>query len=146
MEDSLKLESLTLPIAGGKENIGVEIIDSDPPEDFRPEISRDQNIFENRWFLVFATQDKGLGIARYEVCEGSKRKCAPAESPYLLKNQKLNKNIFVKAVDKNGNERIAIIPAQKARAWYKDYAILAILMLAVIAYLIGKNLWLKFIK
>ena len=146
VEDFLELESLTLPIARGKENIGVEIIDSDPPEDFRPEISRDQNIFENRWFLVFATQDKGLGIARYEVCEGNKRKCALAESPYLLENQKLNKNIFVKAVDKNGNERIAIIPAQKARAWYKNYAILAILMLAVIAYLIGKNLWPKFIK
>ena len=69
-----------------------------------------------------------------------------AESPYLLENQKLNKNIFVKAVDKNGNERIAILPPKKARVWYKDYAILAILMLAVIAYLIGKNLWPKFIK
>ena len=147
LEDSLKLESLTLPIAGGKENIGVEIIDSDPPEDFRPEISRDRNIFENRWFLVFATQDKGLGIARYEVCEGSKRKCAPAESPYLLKNQKLNKNIFIKAVDKNGNERVAVLLPQKPLPWYENYWIIGIIILGIIAvYRSVKILWPKFIK
>ena len=68
--------------------------------------------------MVFGFCDarQGLGIARYEVCEGSKRKCALAESPYLLKNQKLNKNIFIKAVDKNGNERIAMIAAAKCFA------------------------------
>src|SRR3989344_6246036 len=73
VEDSLELESLTLPISEGKENFGVEIIDRDPPEDFKPEISRDANIFENRWFLVFATQDKSSGIDHYEVCEKVKK-------------------------------------------------------------------------
>ena len=49
----------------------------------------------------------------------AKRKCAPAESPYLLKNQKLNKNIFIKAVDKNGNERVAVLLPQKPLPWYE---------------------------
>ena len=147
IEDSLELESLTLPIAKGKENIGVEIIDNDPPEDFKPEISRDQNIFENRWFLVFATQDKGLGIARYEVCEGSKRKCALAESPYLLENQKLNKNIFVKAIDKNGNERIVMLPPQNVLPQYKNYWFIGIIIASIIfASRRVRILWLKFIK
>lgn len=66
----------------------------------------DPAIFDGKYFLVFATQDKGSGISHYEVCEGGKRKCAIAESPYLLQNQKLNQKIFVKAVDKNGNEYI----------------------------------------
>ena len=133
VEDSLELESLTLLIAKGKKNIGIEIADNDPPENFKPEISRDPNIFENRRFLVFATQDKGAGVDHYEVCEGSKTKCAIAESPYLLHYQKLNKKIFVKAMDKSGNERIAILLPQKQSPWYQNYWIIGIIVLVVIA-------------
>ena len=127
VEDSLELESLTLPISKGKENISVEIIDRYLPEDFKPEISRDPNVFENKWFLIFATQDKGLGVDHYEVCE-KKKKCVVAESPYLLQNQDLDEEIVVKAVDKNGNERVTAIPSQKPRVWYKNYAISSILV------------------
>jgi len=133
VEDSLELETLALLVVDGQENFGVEIIDRDPPEDFKPEISRDANIFENRWFLVFATQDKGLGIDYYKVCEKSKTKCAPAESPHLLQNQKLNKKIFVKAVDKSGNERVAVLLPQKPSPWYQNYWIIGIIVLVVIA-------------
>ncbi len=147
IEDSLELESLTLPIAKGKKNIGVEIADNDPPEDFKPEISQDPNVFKNKWFLVFATQDKGAGIHRYEVCEGSKTKCAIAESPYLLQNQKLNKKIFVKAFDKMGNERVVVILSQKLLPWYENYWIIGIIALSIIAtYRAVKILWSKFIK
>ena len=133
VEDSLELESLTLPIIKGKENIIVKTDDNDSPENFKPEISRDPNIFENRWFLVFATQDKGAGVDHYEVCEGSKTKCAIAESPYLLHYQKLNKKIFVKVMDKSGNERIAILLPQKQSPWYQNYWIIGIIVLVVIA-------------
>ena len=133
VEDSLELESLTLPIIKGRENIIIKNDDNDPPENFKPEISRDPNIFENRWFLVFATQDKGAGVDHYEVCEGSKTKCAIAESPYLLHYQKLNKKIFVKVMDKSGNERIAILLPQKQSPWYQNYWIIGIIVLVVIA-------------
>ena len=112
--------------------------DRNPPEEFTPQIAASPSIFEGKWFLVFATQDKGSGIDHYEVCEG-KRKCVAAESPYLLQNQDLDEGIVVKAVDKSGNERAVTIPAQKSRAWYKDYVIVAILIIAAIAYLIWKK-------
>ena len=116
--------------------------DRDLPEDFAPQIAADPAIFEGKWFLVFAAQDKGSGIDHYEVCEG-KRKCIVAESPYLLQNQNLDYEIIVKAVDKSGNERAVTIPVRFARAWYKDYAIIAILIIAAFVYLIWKILWKK---
>src|SRR3989304_7978924 len=36
-------------------------LDSDPPEPFTPIITRNPNLFDNQYFLVFATQDKGSG-------------------------------------------------------------------------------------
>ncbi len=119
--------------------------DRNPPEEFTPQIAADLAIFEGKWFLVFATQDKGSGIDHYEVCEG-KRQCVTAESPYLLQNQDLDEETIVKAVDKSGNERIATIPAQKPRAWYKDYGIIAILIivgLIIAGIILRKFLWRK---
>ena len=142
VEDPPELESLTLPIIKGKENIIIKTDDKDSPENFKPEISRDANIFENRWFLVFATQDKTSGVDHYEVCE-RKKKCVVAESPYLLQNQDLNEEIVVKAADKNGNERVTAIPAQKPRAWYKNYAISSIFVIIIIVCLMRKILWEK---
>jgi hypothetical protein len=121
-----------------------EIKDTDPPEDFKPEIAQSPEMFDGKYFLVFATQDKGSGIDHYEVCEGSKKKCVIAESPYLLQNQKLDQQIFVKAVDKSGNERVVMLPPQKPLPWYKNYAILAILIiigLFVAGVILRKILW-----
>ena len=116
--------------------------DRDLPEEFAPQIAADPAIFDGKWFLVFATQDKGSGIDHYEVCEG-KRKCVTAENPYFLQNQDLDEGIVVKAIDKSGNERVATIPPQKSRAWYKNYAIIAILIIAAFIYLMWKMLWKK---
>ncbi len=132
------------PPAGGlvPQIVIPKIEDRSPPEEFTPQIAADPAIFDGKWFLVFAAQDKGFGIDRYEVCEGN-RKCIVAESPYLLQNQNLDREIVVKATDKSGNERIAILPPQKPRAWYKDYAIIAILIIMAVAYFIQKILWEK---
>ena len=127
----------------------LEIKDTDPPEYFKPEIAQSPEIFDGKYFLVFATQDKGSGIDHYELCEGSKKKCVIAESPYLLQNQKLDQQIFVKAVDKSGNERVIMLPPQKPLPWYKNYAILAILIiigLFVAGVILRKILWQRFIK
>lgn len=118
--------------------------DRDPPEDFLPQIAADPAIFDGKWFLVFATQDKGSGIDHYEVCEG-KKQCVIAESPYLLKNQNLDEKIIIKAIDKNGNERIVTLPAQKPSVWYKNYLILAIIIILIATgYFVGKFLWRKY--
>lgn len=144
VEDSLELDDLILRIEKGKESIAVPAVDNVPPEDFKPEISQDRNIFENRWFLVFATQDKGFGIARYEVCEGNKRKCVTAESPYVLQDQELKSFIFIKAVDNAGNERIVKIAPRNPFAWYKNFENWIIIILGVLfAIFVAKKLWRK---
>lgn len=136
-----------------KENLGVlsEIQttkDLAPPENFKPEISNSPDLFNGKWFLAFATQDKGSGIAYYKVCEGSKTKCVIAESPYVLQNQNLDQVIFVKAVDRNGNERIEDFYPAYWHPWYKNYWIFGILIMGgiFIFYIFIKDIWKKFIK
>jgi hypothetical protein len=110
-----------------------EIKDTDPPELFTPEIARDSNIFNGKWFLVFATQDKGSGIDYYEVREG-KKNFIIAESPYLLENQNLDKEITVKAIDKAGNKRIVTLPPQNPPAWYEKYLAFIIIIGVIFIY------------
>ncbi len=83
--------------------------DKNPPEIFLPQIAKDPNVFNSKYFLVFAAQDKESGIDRYEVKEGDKS-FVIAQSPYLLENQRLTDVVVVKAVDKNGNERMVAAP------------------------------------
>lgn len=78
--------------------------DSDLPEAFSPFVTRDKNVFDNQYFLIFNTQDKGSGISHYKVQEGS-GELKRAESPYVLENQSLTEPITVIAVDNTGNER-----------------------------------------
>lgn len=85
-----------------------KIVDRDPPEEFKPDIFQSPDVFDGKWFLVFVAQDKGSGIDHYEVSEGGKESFVIAESPYILESQNLEKEIYVKAVDKNGNERVEV--------------------------------------
>ncbi len=115
-----------LPEVPTVEPIEVEITDTEIPEMFTPVVTSDQIMFEGEYFLVFLAQDRGSGIDHYEVREGSGT-FTVAESPYLLQNQNLNQQIFVKAVDKNGNERIVTLPPQKRLSWYQNYWIFVVL-------------------
>ena len=130
-----------------------ETKDQEPPESFKPEIARDPAIFDGKWFLVFATQDKGLGIGHYEIKETRSRifglfpKWISAESPYALRDQKLKSYIFVKAVDKAGNVRIEKILPRNPLRWYENYENWIIIILGlVIAYAIKKFLWKRHLK
>lgn len=130
--------------------------DKTPPEPFTPEISRSPDIFSNQSFVVFATQDKGYGIDHYEINEVSplingipwlgqliiSRTFKPAESPYILKDQTLKSYIYVKAVDKAGNERIAILNPQKALSWYESPLVWIIIIIIILGlYFKRKILW-----
>lgn len=118
-----------------------EMIDTISPEPFTPIIARDKNIFDNQWFLSFTTQDKQTGIDHYEILESKiknqKEGWIMAESPYLLKDQTLKSYIYVKAVDKQGNERVAEI-WPKRKHWYLDYRIWGII---IVLLLILRVIW-----
>lgn len=125
-------------------------VDKEPPESFVPEIGQNPVIANGKWFLVFATQDKGSGIDHYEVKETRHKKVFSiqylvfrergwkvAESPYILQDQELRSYIFVKAVDKAGNVRIEKISPQNPLSWYENYENwITILIVFSILYLV----------
>lgn len=89
--------------------------DTTPPEPFAPAISTDPALFNGQPFVTFATQDKGSGIARYEIQERSidlavEGAWRAVESPALLEDVQRNSYVFVRAIDRAGNIRVAIIP------------------------------------
>jgi hypothetical protein len=117
--------------------------DKEPPEQFTPQIASDPGVFGGKRFLVFATQDKGSGIARYEVREGA-GESVEAESPYLLRDQHIAGSIAVRAIDNEGNERVAVVPAQDSAGWSWGHYILAVALLAALIMIIfWKILWKK---
>jgi hypothetical protein len=125
------------------------LIDPNPPESFQPEVGRDPYLFNNKWFIVFSTQDKGSGMAYYQVTETRTNigvnqrllRWVTAESPYILRDQALKSYIYVKAVDKAGNARIEMIPPKYKMAWYENYLIWLIILLLSLS--IAYPLWRK---
>lgn len=129
------------PEAAGSTGL-LPIKDPDPPESFEPLLARDPNIFNNKWFLVFSAQDKGSGIARYEIQETKNKRPGKdwieTQSPYLLKDQRLNSYIYLKAIDKANNERIVTISPRYPIVWYKNYTFWIIIILGLVCmYLLG---------
>lgn len=117
------------------EAVEVTVSDHEMPESFTPIISRLDQVEPGIFFLVFDTQDKGTGIDHYEVREGW-RLYESAESPYRLKNQKLNDDIYVKVFDKAGNQRVVKVLAFNAKYWYEKIEFYGIILLVIFAYFI----------
>lgn len=125
-----------------------------PPESFTPEVIKNQNLFNGKWALVFSAQDKGSGLDQYQVKEEKettlfgvklrKGEWVSAESPYLLRDQGRRSTIFVKAIDKTGNERIETVPRGEKPAWY-DASFLffpfAGAVLLIVLYAARKIIW-----
>ena len=107
-----------------------------PPEVFTPSIVQNNNAFDGKYFIVFATQDKGSGIAEYKISEEPQHfwnaliphshHFVSVQSPYVLQDQNLRSVIYVKAIDNSGNERIIVVPATHI-TWYEKYLIWCIL-------------------
>lgn len=91
------------------------VADNTPPEPFVLTIAKDQNLYNGQYVAVFGTQDKGSGIDHYEILEeksynkDKEERWQVATSPYLLKDQSRSSYVFVKAIDRAGNERIASV-------------------------------------
>ncbi len=131
-----------------------EINDADSPQDFVPYIARNPLLYGNQWFTVFYAQDNETGIDHYEVWENDKKydinntgsiaeaEWEKTESPYLLKNQKLQNYVYVKAVDKAGNKRIEMIPpAESSFASYRNAIIVVVIvaLLFLVLLFVRKN-------
>lgn len=115
--------------------------DNDLPSDFAITLTKDDNAFSGKYFIVFNAVDKQSGIDHYEVMEEPfkefdtfawGRADAPwiiTESPYVLTDQTLNSTIRVKAFDKAGNERIEVlVPDTALRSMSRDALVTAIVI------------------
>jgi hypothetical protein len=100
-------------------SVSTDYIDVEPPEAFLPVITTDPDVFEGRHFLVFDTEDKGVGIDFYQVKEGEYGSYENATSPYEIKDQSLTKKLYVRAVDKSGNEYVVALYPQNYEPWYQ---------------------------
>lgn len=127
--------------------------DTDLPSDFSITLTKDDNAFSGKYFIVFNAVDKQSGIDHYEVMEEPftdfnsftwGRADAPwvvTASPFVLSDQTLNSTIRVKAIDKAGNERIEVLVPDTALRSMSHSALLtaisiggAVLIVSVILF------------
>lgn len=114
----LSIMSGPFPIAiAASGTVNTPPVDTRAPDPFIPQVARDPNIFNDQYFLAFSTTDEGSGIDHYEVLEvphngGGGSNWHVAQSPYLLTDQTLSSDIYVRAVDRTGNFRVVEIPAE----------------------------------
>ncbi len=105
---------------GTKANVKFKIIsgevkvDTESPDPFSIIISEDTEVFGGKPFISFLAQDKNSGIDHYESNTsffGIPRKSgwSSVTSPKVLTTADLWKKIYIKAIDKNGNERVSTI-------------------------------------
>lgn len=138
-----KLMPLNIVVNGGAAVSGEmgelpSYIDGDAPEIFDAVVSRSPDLFGNQYFLAFSAKDSGSGIDYVEVKEGD-MEYVRTDSPYLLQNQALDKDITIRAVDKVGNVKLETI--RLARSRWMEIAGLGVILLAL-----GWFAWKKFKK
>lgn len=137
--DSVKVNNVQIEI---KENStgSVELVernDQFPPEEFNIVRSRDESLYDNQWFIAFSTQDKGVGVDHYRVCEFFGKVCTESGSPYLLKYQNPFYYINVTAYDTDGNSQDSTLVSR----WIILIIILlSICILSLIFYLSNRYL------
>jgi hypothetical protein len=120
---SISSESKIRPVNEWTEELEDDRI---PPEKISIKMGRDPAIFSGDYFLSFSAADKQSGIDYYAIKEGDLG-WQIASSPYRLSNQEKTDKIYVKAVDKAGNERIEI---------FKDYSKKVILLFVLVAFFV----------
>lgn len=120
-------------------------VDTFPPEPFTPVVAHDQDIYGGQYFLVFGTADKGSGIDHYDVVEVPAGRALDnatawqtAESPYLLHDQSLSNDVYVRAVDRMGNAIVEKLPSPHA---HLSFMTLTLIVLAFVVLLLGLRWW-----
>lgn len=113
--------------------------DNVPPESFTPIISKSPDIFEGRHFLSFLTQDKGVGIDHYEYASSLLLKPGAedwkqVESPLELTKKDLKRKIYVKAVDRSGNEIVRTVVGPYYYIHIAIWFIIIVSLLCVLSY------------
>ena len=93
-------------VLNSNDNVVKEENDKLSPDNLVVEIGKDDSMFSSQYFLAFYATDSDSGISRYEIKEGDSNFEVCNNQNYIIKDQSLNTNVWIKVVDKDGNELI----------------------------------------
>lgn len=108
--------------------------DTNAPDSFLISIGRDASLYDNAYFISFATVDAGSGV-RYEVKEND-GPWVVANGTYRLIDQSLTGTVVVRASDAAGNARTELLRFEKASPAYGILWIIVVLGVCGAALLI----------
>ena len=143
-KEPITAKPLTLSIGPLPSGGYTEPADHTPPESFTAYQGNDPQLFEGKNYLVFTAVDKSSGIDHYVIAESrvpsfllpffplSWNKMAT--SPYVLTDQNLTSTVYIKAVDRAGNERVSVFPLRHLFTVYEKIAFLVILIAVVLLW------------
>lgn len=103
-------------------------------------ITRDPNIFNNKYILIFEAKDKETGIKNVVIKEG-RRNWEEIESPYLLKDQSRHSNIILQAINFSGAGTIISINKIPYDWELISQVIIVVLIIIISAIIIFKKIY-----
>lgn len=131
--ERISSEPLRFVVSAIPQGAAVSSPDLLPPEVFAVERGRG-NMLDGRAYAVFAAVDKGSGIDRYEAAE-RRFPFMPlvwrsTESPHVFADQYGTSDLYVKAFDHAGNERLSLSLRQHLLRPYEWVALALVILLA----------------
>lgn len=145
IKDEFKFENVTALSSDGKATevpVKLHVVSADiktdhvPPQPFKIEIGMSEDLFGGREFATFLAQDKESGMDHYESAEiflGNPRDSdwSIASMPYEIRNKWGIKKLYIKAVDREGNERIQQVAMQNRKLLWLIVAIIILISCAL---------------
>lgn len=141
--EPVTLKSLVLSVSSKSSGGYTEPADHAPPEPFIAILDSNPQIFGGRFYLAFTAVDKGSGIDHYTVAESRvpsfllpflPLSFETTTSPYVLTDQNLTSTVYIKAVDRAGNERLVVFPPRHLLNGFEETALLGILVAVVLLW------------
>ncbi|MDO8407622.1 MAG: cohesin domain-containing protein [bacterium] len=129
--------SLTLRVATVAMGGFVAPVDTEAPEPFTPQLGEGPAPVAGQAYLAFTAADKGSGTDHYEAAETrwptwlAMLAWTRVDSPYTLRDQYLTSDMYIKAVDRAGNERIAVFHRSHLLRPYEWVILCAIIVVLV---------------
>jgi hypothetical protein len=137
-EAKVKTKNSKIVISSTTDNSVVSFTDITPPEEFVPVLGYSQDVFDGKAFVSFIAQDKGSGIDHYEFTYAyfwpSSDGWKPTTGSFEIGKEGLSKKIFIKAVDRLGNERVVSVVGPSYYQTLSLWVILIILFICVLFF------------
>lgn len=139
-EEAVLVKPLSFSIESKPSGGYTEADDHTPPESFAAYLWADSQLFGGQKYLVFTAVDKISGVDHYEIVESRvpqflftlfQPTWRVVASPFVLSDQQLVSTVYVKAIDRAGNERLSVYPPTHLFTTYESVVLLGILMVVV---------------